>query len=252
MILHPHMILHPETLAAMQKHALSAYPNEACGLIVAGNYEPCINVASNPAEAFEIDDVEVARFGDKVEAIVHSHPNGPPYPSEEDMAQQIATDVPWVLIPVFEDRCGATVIWGSEPAPLIGREFVHGVTDCYSLIRDVFALGREKCALQDVDWPFDPIELPDFARANEWWRLEDQNLYEDCFEKAGFRAVPRENARPGDVFLKKVRSEKLTHGGVLLNGGLILHHLPGRLSRREPSALWGSNADMWVRHKNAP
>jgi len=42
----------------------------------------------------------------------------------------------------------------------------------------------------------------------------------------------------GDVFLAQVRAPVPNHGGVYLDGGLILHHLEGRLSRREPLGPW--------------
>lgn len=49
----------------------------------------------------------------------------------------------------------------------IGRKFVHGSTDCYSLVRDFY---KNEFG----------IELTDYARAEFWWN-KGQNLYMDNF-----------------------------------------------------------------------
>jgi cell wall-associated NlpC family hydrolase len=171
------------------------------------------------------------------------------------MEQQIISDVPWVIVPIHPESVDPFIIWGdSMPiAPIIGREFVHGVTDCYSCIRDAFRLGRAKLAKQGVDWPFSPHLIKDFPRDLDWWSPQGDrpalDLYAANFSDAGFRPIAREEVRPGDVFLTKIRSDKLNHGGVVVGGGLILHHLPGRLSRREPAGSWQRVAELWLRCK---
>lgn len=250
------MNLNAIILRDMQAHARDCYPQESCGLIVAGEYRPCVNRSDEPEKTFAISSADILAAGDKLEAVVHSHPDGPVYPSEEDMRQQIAMNVPWMIIPLFEDKVGPPIMWGDglPIAPLIGRTFIHGVADCYSLIRDIYRMGKEACALEGVDWPFDSIELLEFPRRDGWWdgkTGEPQDLYRAHFAEAGFVEISREEARAGDVWLKAVNSPVLTHGGVLLSGGLILHHLPKRLSRREPAGLWGAAVDVWLRHKHA-
>jgi proteasome lid subunit RPN8/RPN11 len=249
--------LSPDLIGKIAAHARAEYPKESCGLIVAGAYQPCANVADDPENDFAISAkvIQKAMLSGKLEAVVHSHPNGPHFPTERDMLSQVATNVPWVITPLDEDRDYPPVIWGANTpiAPIIGREFVHGVTDCYSLIRDAFRLGRDELAKQDVEWPFEPQDVPDFARNDAWWSSaegqEPQDLYADNFAKAGFYEIPRESARAGDVFLCKIRSDKLNHGGVIVGGGMIMHHLPSRLSRREPAGLWQRAADLWLRYK---
>jgi cell wall-associated NlpC family hydrolase len=48
-------------------------------------------------------------------------------------------------------------------APLVGRQFAHGVLDCYSLVRDFHAreLG---------------IPLSEYERQDDWWS-HGQDLY---------------------------------------------------------------------------
>ena len=251
-----------EAFADAQNHARESYPKESCGFIVADRYIRCENVA-DPVEMHRADDrdcgcqlcaFEIAgpiykKHAKRIQIVVHSHPDGPFYPSKADMATQQAMGVAWAIIATDGERVSDPLIWGgATPVPaILGRQFMHGVTDCYSLIRDVYRLGREELAKQDIDWPFDPIELPEFPRDDSWW-VENENLYMRNFAKAGFVQV--DEPRPGDVFLLTVgRTDQLNHGGLLLNNNLIMHHLPERLSRREPSGIWGRQIDVWLRYK---
>lgn len=253
-----------ECVNKAQAHARAEYPRESCGVVVDGRYVPMKNIA-RPVEtheeansdcacqlcSFEIDSKAYLKAG-KVEMVVHSHPEGPRYPSQADMEGQLATGVPWAIIALsFEDaewRVGKPVMWGDglPIAPLIGRSFMHGVHDCYSLIRDTYRLGREILAEQGIAWPLDPIELPEVPRDDGWWK-KGQDLYRDGIAKFGFRIVNASDARPGDIFLGKIQSKTINHAGVLLSDGTIMHHLPTRLSQRMPAGLYARAADMWVR-----
>lgn len=253
----------PEALSEAQTHARDAFPEESCGFIVDGRYLPMKNTAGDPELhkndpdcgcrlcAFKIADADYLQHAASIQAVVHSHPNGPAHPSRLDMLHQASSDLTWVILTLDESRFGPVIVWGGDcpVEPLIGREFIHGVTDCYALIRDVFALGKEGMAAQGMKWPFDPIELPIGEREDNWWMHDaNNNLYEENYPKAGFVEIKINDVRPGDVFLGKIRSEKLNHGGVLLGDNLILHHLPSRLSRREPAGVWSRCADKWIRY----
>lgn len=245
--------------AAAREHARAEFPKESCGFVAGGEYVACENKAENPQEHFKIVDqryTKALKTG-KIKAIVHSHPNGPIYPSEDDMRGQLATDVPWVIITLNEDKFGDTVAWGDSlpVAPILQRPFCHGVFDCYSLIRDVFRLGRDELLKQQIDWPFARrIVLPEYPRDDGWWQHEDRDLYMTGFREAGFVEITRADARPGDVFLMRLGHtrnnplRKINHGGLLLEGSQILHHLPTRFSRREPAGLWARAADIWIRY----
>lgn len=247
------MILSVELLAAINAHAMAEYPKESCGLIVAGVYVPCFNYAVEPEKDFTIAGPDFIAHAPHVEAVIHSHPDGPLFPTARDMQGQMQTAVPWFIVATDGERCHPPIQWGDRndiPA-LVGREFMHGVCDCYSLVRDVFALGRERLAEQDIDWPHPPILMPEVPRDDNWWTGE-ADLYADHIGPAGFKIVPREDVRPGDGFLAKIRSDKLNHAGVLIGGGLVMHHLPSRLSRREPAGIWSRAAEIWVRFEGAP
>lgn len=235
------------------------FPRESCGLIVDDAYVPMPNRASNPEQDFRIAGADTIAYRGRIQAIVHSHPNGPDFPSMNDMKGQIATALPWIIVPCCEERTRALVVWSdnASPSPLLGRNFVHGVSDCYTLIKDAFRLGKNALADQGVTdaWPFDPIALAEFPREDDWWTPEGEgdgaDLYAKGFASQGFRPIAREEARPGDVFLMKIRSKQLNHGGLLIANDLILHHLPGRLSLRAPAGIWARAADMWIRHDAA-
>lgn len=253
---------------AINRHALREFPNEACGLIVDGEYLPQFNYAVHPEMNFVIAGEiwkDLADKGKTVEAVVHSHPNGAAYPSARDMQGQIDTDVPWVIVVTDGEVCGGPVMWGDSlpVAPLLGRPFMHGVADCYSLIRDAYRLGKDGIAdpknvslsetISIADWPHEAVVLPDFPRNDEWWRSDGENasLYLDNFEKAGFRRIQQSDVQIGDVFLMRLgfKSAVPNHGGLYVGGNLVMHHIPTRASRREPLGVWLRSVDVWLRYE---
>lgn len=237
--------LGPSLRLALEQHALAAYPNEACGLILNGDYVPCKNVAGDPGKTFKIDPVQLS-LTPSFDAIFHSHPNGPDCPSASDMQSQIVTGVPWVIISTDGKRCEEPFSFAANGTPpaLSGRPFRHGVTDCYGLIRDWYFLNRG-------------VVLPEYPRDWEWW-LENQNLYSEGFADAGFVVLNdgQQDLQPGDVFLAQTpKSPVINHGGIYLGQGLGLHHLssdnaydPTRLSTEEPLVRWRPLIVKWLRY----
>ena len=241
---------------AITEHAWADYPNECCGLIIDGKYQPCINISHDPANSFEIDPSQL--IDDNIQAIVHSHPNGSAEPSEIDRVQMGLHGVDWVIVGlgVHSDGEQYCSIKSHKPkaytAPLIGREYYHGTQDCYSLVRDYYEreLG---------------IILPDFERVDSWW--EDANhepLYEQNFGKAGFEQV--HDLQKHDIILCRVgRTHHVNHALIYLVDGkltsektpkaigdnLVLHHPHGRLSMREIyGESWRKRTAMIVRYKH--
>ena len=267
MTLDEYLLPFDDALAEATLHARVAYPEESCGLIVSGHYVPCENEARPAAEhtgepgcgcrlcSFKISDDVYLEHIDALQMVVHSHPGGPAYPSKADMASQVESGVAWAIIALDETRTAPVVAWGGDvpTAPLIGREFVHGPQDCYALIRDVFAAGKDGLDAQGIEgWPFASITLPVYPRDDAWWEASEDNFYEEKPQEIGFVPIDASQARPGDVFLCSIRSERLNHGGVLVGNDLILHHLPNRLSRREPAGIWAHSAEKWIRLEGAP
>lgn len=248
-----------DQIARMKAHARACYPRECCGLVVAGQYFECENTAADPLHDFEISDPLLQDAGADLQAIIHSHPDGPHYPTERDQAQQIAWGVPWGLIVATADSA-ANPIWfgdGAPIAPLLTRGFRWGVTDCYSIIRDWYRLRRR-------------IILPNFARAWGHWDRDvmgdkARSLYVDNFPRAGFRdlqLVPANSPSilrhvlPGDVPLMRVQSPVYpNHAGVVTEDFNLLHHYtafdPVDLSRppkHDPVGRWVPFVTHWLRY----
>lgn len=236
--------------ADIRAHALEAYPQECCGLIIGGRYERRKNVASKPEAAFRISHQGWAgayRRGE-VQAVVHSHPDGPDCPSAADMAQQQATGLPYVMVATDGVNCGELFAFGDclPRPPLLGRSFRHGVRDCYDIIRDWYRAERG-------------VVLPNFPRSWGWWKT-DADLYCRNFSKAGFRRIGEEEVLPGDVFLAQVGpgAKCPNHGGVMLERGLMLHHISStkpydvsRLSAEDPIGKYLPHISHWLRYEGS-
>lgn len=218
------------TLKLFRAHAVAEFPRECCGVIVVVNgkerYVRCRNIAAAPDAHFILHPEDVAAAEDLGElvAVCHSHPNEPPAPSDADRQGCEDSGVEWHILNVHAEGPGA--LHSFKPsgwqAPLLGLPFSHGVHDCYSLIRRYYR--------QELK-----IELPDFARDDNWWH-KGQNLYLDNFESAGFVRV--DALRTHDVVLMKLHSPVPNHAAVHAGGNIILQHLMGRLSSRDVYGGW--------------
>lgn len=226
--------------------AVAGYPQECVWLITESGCRQVKNTADNPEETFSISRHDSAlAVAEGLLAVVHSHPDFPACPSAADMRGQVATGVPWGIVRTDGVTADSPVWFGdlSNSPPLLGRGYRHGVTDCYSLIRDYY-------------WQELSQELPEFPRDWEWWK-GGQDLYRDGYAPANFRIIPAEEAAPGDVWLAQIKSPVPNHGGVLIESGLTIHHPgsvkpvdPSQLSRREPITRWMPYITTWLRHES--
>lgn len=207
-------------------HAKQEYPRECCGVMVVikgkERYIPCRNISENSQE-FIIDPLDYAAAADKGEIvkICHSHVNRSPKPSQADIAGCNKSGLPWVIVSV---PSGEQVEFKPDDygVPLIGRQFHHGVIDCYTIIRDYYA--------QELG-----IDIPDFDRSDNWWHGED-NLYLDGYAKAGFERV--DDLQKHDVILMQLASNKPNHGAVYIGNNQIIQHQMNRLSSRDVYGGW--------------
>ncbi|WP_321940062.1 C40 family peptidase [Paraburkholderia sp. J8-2] len=248
--------LDPDAKLAITDHAILTYPEECCGFIVSTpqgqRYLPCHNRATNPREHFAIAAEDYADAEDigPLLAVVHSHPNARAIPSPADRAVCEKVGIPaWVIVSVGVEADGRIGVhdWHSfgpsgYVAPLIGRPFVHGVHDCYSIVRDWYAQERG-------------ITIPDFERSDRWWEQKGQSLYMDNYARAGFVDVgPHVEPEEGDVLLMTVLSKhgEPNHAGVYVGGGRFIHHLYGRLSVQAIfGGMWAQCLTTILRHKGA-
>jgi proteasome lid subunit RPN8/RPN11 len=223
--------------AAARSHAIAQHPRESCGLVIVNGYVPIDNVAADPDNHFEMPTEAWTAHG-RVQAVIHSHgPAAARAPSASDMQHQIATAVPWGIVHTDGVAASPVLWWGDHRLddPLLGREFVHGVTDCYGAIRS-------------WAWQHRSVLLPDVPRDLEWWK-SGGDLYNEGFARAGYRVIPESEAVVGDVCLINFRSQVPNHGGTLVEDGLLYHHLQGRLSAREPIGRWRPMISKWLRYE---
>ncbi|XTZ40276.1 C40 family peptidase [Salmonella enterica] len=230
-----------KTIAAIMAHAETEYPKEACGVVCQKSrverYFPYRNLALTPEEQFSISPVDysVAEDWGTVTAIVHSHPEATTQPSETDKAQCDLSALPWHIVSWPEGDLRTITPRGE--LPLIGRPFVLGVYDCWGLVMSYF---RQKHG----------IELHDYRVSYPWWEAQyPDNFYHDCWYECGFREITGEPV-PGDMLMMQIQSGKWNHAAIMLEGTMILHHLYGRLSNREPwGGYWKERTMKIVRHK---
>lgn len=214
--------------AAAREHALRSWPHESVGFVVGGSYCPQENIATDKVREFRVAD---SAWSDAVQAVIHSHTTSMSCaPGEADMRSQLSAAVPYGIV-ATDGRCTTPLLWFGDhvlDAPLVGRTFVPGVTDCYELVRAWM-------------WQERGIKLRSYPRDAGWWRL-GKDLLAQNFRDAGFAPVEGGGIAVGDVAIMAVPVGKIAnHCGVLVGGNMLLHHRANQLSRRE---LW---SDSWQR-----
>ena len=211
-----------DALAAAFAHAGRCAPAEACGVIAAGGFVPIANRATD-YDRFVMDWREYAAVAGahKIEAIAHSHVEQPPLPSETDHAFCEKLGLPWLIL-AWPSRRFTVIEPQGATAPLIGRPWVWGTQDCFGLVRDAFRA-------------YTGILIPDFCRDWAFWQNGEDLIGAHCAE-AGFLALPPATPpRHCDVLAMQVNASPVAnHLALFLAPDLILHHLIGRLSRRQP------------------
>lgn len=255
-----------EALAAFHDHALRDYPREACGLVVhtaeGEQYVACRNIEPSLKHfALSGEDYADAEDMGEVVALMHSHPNGAPMASDGDRVSCEESGLPWGITALGGDPLEiVATVWLTPSgyiAPLVGREFAHGILDCYSIVRDCYRYDRallEEAGI--VDWPFAPVTLPDFPRDDKWWE-RGEDLYRAHFEEAGFVVVPGP-LEIGDVIIMQIGRDTTNggpvkvpnHAAVYIGQGRMLHHMYDRLSTREMyGGQWQERTRLIVRYQ---
>lgn len=235
---------------AIIAHALADYPREACGVIVGKEYIACKNIALDDAQ-FEICPIDLvgASSEGNIKAYVHSHPDGDTKPSMPDKVQMNLHGLPWIITNGIDVELHKP---DGYQAPLLAREYHHGLMDCYSLVKDYYhrELG---------------ITLNDYERDDAWWEsAKNKSLYLNNFKKEGFVEV--DTIQKHDLILCRLgRTEHVNHALVFIGDGtleseptdavisdcLVLHHPYNQQSLREMySEQWQRRAAVIIRHKS--
>lgn len=247
---------------AMEAHALRAFPGEGFGAVFGTAdrpaYRPVDEAAADVSRArFRVDEAALRRleetWGPLLAAVrtrsstaVENRDIDPllSIPSTAEMRAQAALAVPFGVVVCDRSQCIDRFWFGDQcpPLPLLHRPFRHGVTDCYSLIRDFYRHERG-------------VLLPDYPRDWNWW-TEGLDLYRAGFEEAGFRPIDPAHADDADAVMFRMRSKVPNHAAVLLGDGNMLHHPASlrpydtlRLSYREPLKRWQRHVTHWLRYE---
>lgn len=219
--------IQPLIYGKMIAHAKKEKPNESCGLVQIfkgkQRYRECGNVAQNPHHDFLIDPKEYAQHEDQgsIIAIVHSHVLGSTDLSEADRLMCNQTNVPWIIVNPDTNLCEIHYPQENYHFPLEGREFHHGVIDCFTLVFDYYhQIG---------------IQLKNMNREDEWWNIEPENnpnYYVKYFKEQGFFEIEMKDLRKHDGILMTLESKYgiPNHSAVYLGDNRIMHHVYDRLS----------------------
>ncbi|TBL52744.1 peptidase P60 [Hafnia paralvei] len=228
-----------KTIQAIVAHAAEVYPAECCGVVAQKSrverYFPCRNIAENPTEQFHLspEDYIAAEEWGTVTGIVHSHPDATTQPSELDKAQCDAMAIPWHIVSYPEGDLRTVMPRGE--LPLVGRAFVLGHTDCWWLVMSYFRQTHG-------------IVLNDYRVDYPWWESGRENLYLDNWYECGFREFSGP-PQSGDMVIMQVSAPVANHAGILLDDGMLLHHMYGMLSQRVPyGGYWKDRTVKIVRH----
>jgi proteasome lid subunit RPN8/RPN11 len=239
----------PDIVEQIKQHAVEQYPKESCGLVVGGQYIPCDNVHPEPTKAFRINPEISGPYyaAGTLQAIVHSHPDGPNHPSTPDLEGQISSDIPWGIVPVIGDTEKALypcdILWwgdGLAPVPLERRKFIWGIFHCYQLYRDWW---KQERGIYMPIWPVGETFIEDGFNC---WTTYRENVGLTDMGKPDISDL-----QIGDMLLGRVRGTFPNHCGVFVGDDLMLHHPPNGVSGKVELLRWWPYVEMVYRNETS-
>ena len=213
---------------SFKEYAKKQAPNEACGLlaVIKGKetFWPCKNLAEGKFEFFMLDPDDWAECEDTGEVIgvVHSHPIGAATPSDTDKAACEHLGFPYYIYSIEHDHWEVLEPTGWKAPSLIGRKFIWGKYDCWSIVTDWF---EENKNIKIKYWPR-PKTLNHFVK---------KPYFEKVLTESNFvKQQTNNNFEEGDVLLFVGAKQTLSHVAVYIGDMMILNHNFKCLSCREP------------------
>jgi len=211
-------------------HAQKEDPKESVGVLLnikgKEKYYPCRNLSMTNYQCFILDPEDYVKADNlgEIIGIVHSHPITPPEPSEADRVSCEHSNLKWYIVNPKTEQWGYCEPCGFKPS-LRGRQWVWGLQDCYSLVRDWYKKEKN-------------IELKDWTRPTTPEEFLLNPMFEQCAWRTGFRELRSdEKLINGDLLFMSIGSPGLNHVAIFLDGD-VLHHLADRLSCKEPYSEW--------------
>jgi proteasome lid subunit RPN8/RPN11 len=234
--------------------AAERFPREACGVVIQTAdgqfFIECENTHPKPLQHFKISEVEwdLAEQRGAIICIWHTHPNARPEASWDDKATAEAWEIPALIYATPADSWDYYQPNGWE-APLLGRPFVFGVFDCWTLCVDHY---RQKLG----------IKLPYFQTEYGWWHhqrdasgetiLKAPEIAIGNIDAAGFHVV--NELQVNDVVLMRPIHGAACHCGIWLGDGHLMHHFEGLKSEiiaYQPGVgFYGKATEYFCRHNS--
>ena len=208
----------------IKKHFEEEYPREGCGILSVKKgkkvWTPCKNLAEDE-EDFVIDSTEflrVKRTSDII-AIVHSHPDASPEPSEGDIKYCNTLGIPYYIfsypemdLHVLKPKVNTTELYG--------REYEFGVRDCFEASRDYLKTKGINIPLR---MPFE----------DDWWEKGLDYFNDELISEWNHFPIPIPEIQANDILIFRVLAERNNHCGVYIGNDHFYHHANERLSCRE-------------------
>jgi len=212
---------------SFKKYAQEQAPDEACGLlaVIEGKkiFWPCKNLAEGKHEFFMLDPDDWQECEDKGEilGVIHSHPTGSSMASEADKASCEHIGFPYYIYSINHDHWCSIEPSGWKAPSLIGRKFIWGKYDCWSIVTDWFKENKN-------------IEIPYWERPKTIKDFLSNPEFEYALPKLNFiKQQNTDNLKIGDVLLFEGRKNILNHVAVYIGDMMILNHNRKGLSCRE-------------------
>lgn len=227
-------------MAAFKLHCLLDRSAEMCGLFVLREgvieFEGCKNSAYDTKNSFLIHPADYVRCmenGDVI-GVGHSHITAPVRPSPEDKVHSENCKLPFLI---FQPETGEIDSYSptGDPMPMLGRRWHLGVSDCYTLVRDYYKTQG--------------VVLGEYVR-NDFACLFKDTRFVDKAGENGFVDVTGQTPKTHDLVLIQVKADVPNHAAVFISDTIILHHIQGRLSCRDPyGGYWLRNTAKLLRHQ---
>jgi len=101
---------------------------------------PCRNISATPEDDFVIDPLDYSKAVDlgPLLYVVHSHPDNST-PSSFDITSCNRGLLPWIIVDASTEQYSKLIPDKQKVVDLIGRPFIHGLIDCYTLVKDYYA-----------------------------------------------------------------------------------------------------------------
>ena len=209
------------------KYAKKQTPEEACGLlaIIKGKetFWPCKNLAEGKFEFFILNPDDWAECEDTGEVIgvIHSHPVGAATPSDTDRAACEHLGFPYYIYSIEHDHWEKLKPTGWKNPSLIGRRFIWGKYDCWSIISDWYYETKN-------------IKLKEWKRPKRIKDFIENPLFEKGLPITGFKKQKtNDDIQIGDVLLFQSITGNLDHVALYLGDNMILNHNIKSLSCRQ-------------------